>query len=71
MTSLAFLLGAIPLMLSSGAGAEMRQSMGTAVFAGMLGVTLSGLLFTPLFFTLLSRRRAAPAARTVALGEAA
>ena len=71
MTSLAFLLGAIPLMMSSGAGAEMRQSMGTAVFAGMLGVTLSGLLFTPLFFTLLSRRRAAPAARTVALGEAA
>ena len=71
MTSLAFLLGAIPLMLSSGPGAEMRQSMGTAVFAGMLGVTLSGLLFTPLFFTLLSRRRAAPAARTVALGEAA
>lgn len=71
MTSLAFLLGAIPLMLSSGAGAEMRQSMGTAVFAGMLGVTLSGLLFTPLFFTLLSRRRTAPAARTVALGEAA
>ena len=71
MTSLAFLLGAIPLMLSSGAGAEMRQSMGTAVFAGMLGVTLSGLLFTPLFFTLLSRRRAAPATHTVALGEAA
>ncbi|MBP1205043.1 hydrophobe/amphiphile efflux-1 (HAE1) family protein [Duganella sp. 1411] len=71
MTSLAFLLGAIPLMFSTGPGAEMRQSMGTAVFAGMLGVTLSGLLFTPLFFTVLSRRRAAPALRAAPVGEAA
>ncbi|GGY90780.1 efflux RND transporter permease subunit [Pseudoduganella plicata] len=58
MTSLAFLLGALPLMLSTGPGAEMRQSMGTAVFAGMVGVTLSGLLFTPLLFTILARRSA-------------
>jgi HAE1 family hydrophobic/amphiphilic exporter-1 len=42
MTSFAFILGVIPLVLASGAGAEMRQSLGTAVFAGMLGVTVSG-----------------------------
>jgi multidrug efflux pump subunit AcrB len=50
MTSLAFILGVVPLVLASGAGAEMRQSLGTAVFSGMLGVTLFGLLFTPLFY---------------------
>ena len=49
MTSLAFILGVVPLVLSTGAGAEMRQSLGTAVFAGKLGVTLFGLLFTPVF----------------------
>jgi multidrug efflux pump subunit AcrB len=52
MTSLAFILGVVPLVLSSGAGAEMRQSLGTAVFAGMLGVTLFGLLFTPIFYVI-------------------
>ena len=52
MTSLAFILGVVPLVLSSGAGAEMRQSLGTAVFAGMIGVTLFGLLFTPTFYVL-------------------
>ncbi|MDX2306785.1 MAG: multidrug efflux RND transporter permease subunit [Hyphomicrobium sp.] len=52
MTSLAFILGVVPLVLASGAGAEMRQSLGTAVFSGMLGVTLFGLLFTPLFYVL-------------------
>ena len=52
MTSLAFILGVVPLVLSSGAGAEMRQSLGLAVFAGMLGVTLFGLLFTPVFYVL-------------------
>lgn len=56
MTSLAFLMGALPLVFSTGPGAEMRQSMGTAVFSGMIGVTVFGLLFTPLFFTLLARR---------------
>ncbi len=71
MTSLAFLLGALPLMWSSGPGAEMRQSMGTAVFAGMVGVTLSGLLFTPLLFTMLTRRRAAQVQRTAQVGELA
>ncbi len=52
MTSLAFILGVVPLVVSSGAGAEMRQSLGTAVFFGMLGVTLFGLVFTPVFYVL-------------------
>ena len=50
MTSLAFILGVVPLVVSFGAGAEMRQSLGTAVFSGMLGVTFFGLLFTPVFY---------------------
>ncbi len=52
MTSLAFILGVVPLVFSSGAGAEMRQSLGTAVFSGMLGVTIFGLIFTPVFYVL-------------------
>ena len=52
MTSLAFILGVLPLAVAVGAGAEMRQSLGTAVFSGMLGVTLFGLLFTPIFYVL-------------------
>ncbi len=50
MTSFAFIFGVLPLARAMGAGAEMRQSLGTAVFAGMLGVTLFGLLFTPTFY---------------------
>lgn len=50
MTSLAFILGVLPLAIATGAGAEMRQSMGVAVFSGMIGVTLFGLLFTPVFY---------------------
>ena len=50
MTSLAFILGVVPLVFASGAGAELRQSLGTAVFSGMLGVTLFGLIFTPVFY---------------------
>jgi hydrophobe/amphiphile efflux-1 (HAE1) family protein len=50
MTSLAFIFGVIPLAIAVGAGAEMRQAMGTAVAFGMLGVTLFGLLFTPVFY---------------------
>jgi gold/copper resistance efflux pump len=50
MTSLAFIMGAVPLVFATGAGAEMRQEMGIAVFAGMLGVTLFGLLLTPVFY---------------------
>ena len=50
MTSLAFILGVVPLVVATGAGSEMRQSLGIAVFSGMLGVTLFGLLFTPVFY---------------------
>jgi hydrophobe/amphiphile efflux-1 (HAE1) family protein len=52
MTSLAFILGVVPLVFAEGAGAEMRQSLGTAVFSGMLGVTFFGLIFTPVFYVL-------------------
>ena len=50
MTSFAFILGVVPLVIATGAGAEMRQALGTAVFAGMIGVTFFGLLFTPVFY---------------------
>src|SRR5213082_2203294 len=50
MTSFAFILGVVPLMVSVGAGAEMRRTLGTAVFAGMLGVTLFGIFLTPVFY---------------------
>jgi multidrug efflux pump len=50
MTSFAFVFGVIPLMIAAGAGAEMRRSLGTAVFSGMLGVTLFGIFLTPVFF---------------------
>jgi HAE1 family hydrophobic/amphiphilic exporter-1 len=52
MTSIAFILGVVPLVIATGAGAELRQALGTAVFFGMLGVTLFGLVFTPLFYVL-------------------
>jgi multidrug efflux pump len=50
MTSFAFILGVVPLVIATGAGAEMRRSLGTAVFSGMLGVTLFGIFLTPVFF---------------------
>src|SRR5439155_15946220 len=53
MTSFAFILGVVPLVVATGAGAEMRRSLGTAVFAGMLGVTLFGIFLTPVFFHVL------------------
>jgi multidrug efflux pump len=53
MTSFAFIMGVIPLVLSSGAGAEMRHAMGIAVFSGMLGVTVFGLFLTPVFYVLM------------------
>jgi hydrophobe/amphiphile efflux-1 (HAE1) family protein len=67
MTSFAFILGVIPLMTASGAGSEMRQSLGTTVFSGMLGVTLFGLIFTPVFFVVIrslfqGKRKASTAA---------
>jgi multidrug efflux pump subunit AcrB len=66
MTSFAFILGALPLVTATGAGAELRQALGTAVFFGMIGVTGFGLLFTPTFYVVcralavrLSRRKRA------------
>jgi len=50
MTSFAFILGVLPLVISTGSGSEMRQAVGVAVFFGMLGVTLFGLIFTPIFY---------------------
>ncbi|WP_310469191.1 multidrug efflux RND transporter permease subunit [Sphingomonas sp.] len=57
MTSLAFILGTLPLVISTGAGAELRQALGTAVFFGMIGVTAFGLIFTPTFYVV-SRKAA-------------
>ena len=55
MTSFSFILGVAPLAVATGAGAEMRQSLGTAVLFGMLGVTFFGLLFTPAFYTFIRK----------------
>ena len=55
MTSLAFVMGVLPLVLSTGAGSEMRKAMGVAVFAGMIGVTAFGLFLTPVFYVVLRR----------------
>ncbi len=68
MTSFAFILGVVPLLAAQGAGAEMRQTLGTAVFSGMLGVTLFGIFLTPVFFYVIdglgqSRLFALPAVR--------
>jgi multidrug efflux pump len=67
MTSFAFILGVVPLVLAKGAGAEMRQALGTAVFFGMLGVTFFGLLLTPVFYVVIRRltERRNPAERPV------
>jgi multidrug efflux pump len=54
MTSFAFILGVVPLVIAHGAGAEMRRSLGTAVFSGMLGVTLFGIFLTPVFFSVIA-----------------
>lgn len=70
MTSFAFIMGVVPLVTSQGAGAEMRHAMGVAVFAGMLGVTIFGLIYTPLFYVviraLVERREARAAERAAA-----
>ena len=55
MTSFAFILGVFPLVIATGAGAEMRRTLGTAVFAGMIGVTLFGIFLTPVFFSIVRR----------------
>ena len=64
MTSIAFIMGVVPLVLATGAGAEVRKAMGAAVFSGMIGVTVFGLLLTPVFYVLIRRlaaRRKNPA----------
>src|SRR5699024_4324562 len=70
MTSAAFIMGVVPLVTATGAGAEMRRAMGTAVFSGMIGVTFFGLLLTPVFYVTIRRlverrgaRKAGPSAR--------
>src|SRR5207253_6185614 len=55
MTSFAFILGVVPLVLAKGAGAEMRVALGVAVFSGMLGVTVFGIFFTPVFYSVIRR----------------
>jgi multidrug efflux pump len=68
MTSIAFIAGVYPLVVSTGAGAEMRRAMGTAVFSGMIGVTLFGLFLTPVFYVLVMKlgwKRKAPASTPV------
>ena len=67
MTSIAFIMGVVPLVFSTGAGAEMRQAMGIAVFAGMLGVTVFGLFLTPVFYVVDCQGRRADLAAASAL----
>ena len=55
MTSFAFIMGVLPMVISTGAGAEMRQAMGVTVFSGMIGVTVFGLILTPIFYYLVQR----------------
>jgi multidrug efflux pump len=55
MTSFAFILGVLPLVIAKGAGAEMDQALGTAVFAGMIGVTFFGIFLTPVFFSVIMK----------------
>jgi HAE1 family hydrophobic/amphiphilic exporter-1 len=78
MTALAFILGVLPLVHATGAGAASRQAIGTAVFYGMIGNTLLGLVFTPLLYVAITaavervfRRRARPAVAPLTPGDAA
>jgi multidrug efflux pump len=64
MTSFAFILGVLPLVIATGAGAEMRQSLGTAVFYGMIGVTFFGLIFTPVFYVVMRKFARPPRTQT-------
>ncbi|MEO6005801.1 MAG: efflux RND transporter permease subunit, partial [Opitutus sp.] len=67
MTSIAFIAGVFPLVVSAGAGAEMRRAMGVAVFAGMIGVTIFGLFLTPVFYVVLEKLGVRKPAPVVAL----
>ena len=64
MTSVAFIMGVLPLVFATGAGFEIRRAMGVAVFAGMLGVTAFGLFLTPVFYTVVGRLAGRVARRT-------
>ena len=55
MTSLTFIFGVLPLIIATGAGSEMRQALGTAVFFGMIGVTFFGVFFTPVFYKVIRK----------------
>jgi len=66
MTSFAFILGVLPLIRGAGAGAEMRFALGIAVFSGMLGVTVFGIFFTPVFYELIRGRTERRAAQKAA-----
>jgi multidrug efflux pump subunit AcrB len=68
MTSIAFIMGVVPLVLAHGAGAEVRRAMGAAVFAGMIGVTAAGLFLTPVFYVLLQRRARVATQAAIAAG---
>ena len=69
MTSFAFILGVVPLVLAKGAGAEMRRTLGIAVFSGMLGVTAFGIFFTPVFYAVVRRFSESKAALTPEAGD--
>jgi multidrug efflux pump subunit AcrB len=60
MTSFAFILGVVPLVLAKGAGFEMRRTLGIAVFSGMLGVTIFGIFFTPVFYSVIRKFTSKP-----------
>ena len=70
MTSFAFILGVFPLVIAEGAGAEMRRTLGTAVFAGMIGVTVFGLFLTPVFYYVVRRLTERKAALSPSLSTA-
>jgi multidrug efflux pump subunit AcrB len=70
MTSFAFIMGVVPLVLSTGAGAEMRQAIGVAVFWGMVGVTFFGLVLTPVFYVLARKLEMRLKGRNAERGEA-
>ncbi|MFH0958993.1 MAG: efflux RND transporter permease subunit, partial [Pseudomonadota bacterium] len=68
MTSFAFILGVYPLVVASGAGAVGRRSVGTAVFSGMLGVTLLGVFFIPVLYVLMQGRKSSTSASSTKVG---
>jgi multidrug efflux pump subunit AcrB len=73
MTSFAFIFGVLPLVIATGAGAEIRQALGIAVFSGMLGVTFFGIFLTPLFYVVVQRlaqRKRVPSAQEPVLQSA-